>query len=179
MFDKLFEIVAKSTRFGFALAFAGTIFILGNKYEWWSIKLAPDQTSYIIFATLLGYGILVASALANGFRLAWAVADLGWTAFRYWRQNNNIMDKLHELTPRQTAALWWISQNPNVIIHGSIFEDPFRALCSKKYLHAASGTAQAQGFKVNKVVFRKSAKIAERLPPHLLDQIAKGPAPWR
>lgn len=179
MFDKLFEIVAKSTRFGFALAFAGTIFILGNIYNWWSIKLAPEQMSYIIFATLLGYGILLASALANGFKIAWALIDLGLTWFKDWRQNNKIMDRLHELTPRQTASLWWISQNPGALIHGSLYEDPFRALCAKKFLHAASGAAAPQGFKVNNVVYKKSAKIAERLPPALLDQIAKGPAPWR
>lgn len=76
MFDKLFELIARSTRFGFALAFAGTLFIAGNIYGWWPIKFSPENTSYIIFATLLGYGILVAAALAHGFKIAYALFDL-------------------------------------------------------------------------------------------------------
>lgn len=87
------------------------------------------------------------------------------------------MDRLHELTPRQLGALWWISQHPDALIHGSIADDPRKALCSKKFLYASSGTAQKQGFKVNKAVYKQSAKIAERLPLHMLDPIAKGPAP--
>jgi hypothetical protein len=179
MFDRLFELIAKSTRFGFALAFAGTLFIAGNIYGWWPIKLSPENTSYIIFATLLGYGILIAAALANGFKIAYALLEVLFAWIGKRRRDRNVMDRLHELTPRQIAALWWISQNPKALIHGSIYDDPFRALCSKKYLYASSGLAQAQGFRVNKAVFKQSAKIAERLPNHLLDQIAKGPIPWR
>jgi hypothetical protein len=142
------------------------------------IKLAPEQTSYIIFATLLGYGILLASALANGSLILWHLSELLWLWLKRWRQNRNIMDRLDELTPRQLASLYWISQNPGARVHGSVYDDPFRALCSKKYLIATAGTAQAQGFKVNKAVFRKSHKIAERLPADLLEQIARGQAPW-
>jgi len=112
MFDKLFELVAKSTGFGFALAFSGTVFLAGNRYDWWSVTLKPEQTFYIIMATLLGYGILIASALANGFRICLALADLGWAYLNARRKDNLVMDRLHELTPRQIAPLWWISQNP-------------------------------------------------------------------
>ncbi|MFK4523109.1 hypothetical protein ABIF90_001090 [Bradyrhizobium japonicum] len=179
MFDKLFELIARSTRFGFALAFAGTVLIAGNHYNWWPITLSPENTSYIIFATLLGYGILIASALANAFKIGYALLDLlfAWIAMK--RRERNVIDRLHELAPPQVAALWWISQNPTVIIHGNRYEQPFRSLCEKGFLYAASEKADAQGFKVNKAVYMKSAKIAERLPQHVVEQLPKQAAPWR
>jgi hypothetical protein len=179
MFDRLFELIAKSTRFGFALAFAGTLFVAGNIYGWWPIKLSPENISYIIFATLLGYGILVAVVLANTFKIVFALFDLLVTWIGKVRRDRNVMDRLSELTPPQTVALWWISQNPTALIHGNIYQDPFRTLCAKGFLYASSETAQAQGFKVNKAVFKRSAKIAERLPPAIVEQVPKQPAPWR
>ena len=35
---------------------------------------------------------------------------------------------------------------PTIIIHGSIYEDPFKALCSKKFLYAASEQPDRRGF---------------------------------
>lgn len=179
MFDRLFELVAKSTHFGFALAFAGSVFVAGNHYNWWSITVSPENTSYIIFATLLGYGILLASFLANAFKMGYALLELlfAWIAMK--RRERNVMDRLHELAPPQLAALWWISQNPAVIIHGNRYEEPFRSLCSKGFLYAASDKPDPQGFKVNKTVYKTAAKIAERLPQHVVDQLPKQAAPWR
>lgn len=178
MFDKLFEIVAKSTRFGFAVAFAGTVFLVGNKYGWWSVKLAPEQTSYIIFATLLGYGVLIAAVFANGFRIVWGFCEVLVLRLQQWWKNRNIMSRLDELTPNQLKAIYWISENPGAQVHGSIYDDPFKALCRKGFLIARSASSSDQGFKVNKVVFRKKRKIAEKLPANLRDAIAEGQAPW-
>ena len=127
MFDKLFELIAKSTRFGFALAFAGTLFIAGNIYGWWSIKLSPENTSYIIFATLLGYGILIAAALGNGFKIAYALLEVLFAWIGKRRRDRNVMDRLHELTPRQTAVLWWISRNPKALIGRLFLRASYRA----------------------------------------------------
>jgi hypothetical protein len=179
MFDKLFELVARSTRFGFALAFAGTVFVAGNTYGWWPIKLPPPYISYIIYATLLGYGVLLAALLANAFKISFALLDLLFTWIGAKRRELNVMDRLHELAPPQVAALWWISQNPNVLIHGNRYQEPFKSLCAKGFLFASSEKADAQGFKVNKAVFNKSAKIAERLPQAIVDQLPNQPAPWR
>jgi hypothetical protein len=179
MFDRLFELIAKSTRFGFALAFAGTLFVAGNMYGWWPIKLSPENISYIIFATLLGYGILFAVVLANAFKIIFALLDLLVTWIGKVRRDRNVMDRLSELTPRQTVALWWISQNPTAPLHGNIYQDPFKTLCAKGFLYGSSQTAQAQGFKVNKAVFKRSAKIAERLPPEIVEQVPKQAAPWK
>lgn len=178
MFDKLFEFIVKSTTFGFALAFAGSVFLAGNKYNWWDISLSPEHTSYILYATLLGFGMLLARFLANTSLILWSGGEVLILLLKRWRANRNIMERLGELTPRQLASLYWISQNPNVLVHGSLYDDPFRTLCEKQYLTAASTKPQPQGFKVNKAVFRQGGKIAARLPPHLLDQIASGQAPW-
>lgn len=178
MFDKLFELIARSTRFGFALAFAGTVFLAGNMRNWWSIQLAPEHMSYIIFATLLGYGILLASLLANAFQIGFALLGLLFTWIGAKRRERNVMDRLHELAPPQLAALWWISQNPAVLIHGNRYQEPFKSLCTVGFLHAASEKAQAQGFKVNRAVFKKSSKIAERLPQAVVDQLPRQAAPW-
>ncbi|MCS3689380.1 hypothetical protein ABIF07_003594 [Bradyrhizobium elkanii] len=178
MFDKVFELIAKSTRFGFALAFAGTVFLAGNAYGWWPIKLPPENASYIIYATLLGYGILLAAGLANGFKIAYALLELLFLWLAKKRRERNVMDRLDELTPRQIAALWWISQNPTILIHGSIHQDPFKTLCAKGYLYATSEKAEAQGFKVHKQVFKKSSRLAERLPAHIVDQLPRQAAPW-
>lgn len=179
MFDKLFELIVRSTRFGFALAFAGTVFLAGNKYGWWPITLAPEHVSYIIYATLLGYGILVAVGLANLFKIGFALLDLLFAWIGAKRRERNVMDRLDELAPPQVAALWWISQNPTVLIHGSRYQEPFKSLCAKGFLYASSEKVDAQGFKVNKAVFKKSAKIAERLPPAIVEQLPKQAAPWR
>jgi hypothetical protein len=178
MFDKLFEFIVNNTRFGFALAFAGTIFLYGNKADWWSITLAPEHTSYIIFATLLGYGMLLARLISVGSLILWNVGEVLWLANKRWRENRNVMGRLDELTPLQLASLYWISQNPNARVFGSLLDDPFRALCNKKYLVATLQTTQPQGFKVNKAVYRKSYKIAEKLPRHLVDQVPAQQAPW-
>jgi hypothetical protein len=177
VFDKLLELLTKSTLLGFALAFAGTIFFGGNRYGWWNVPLTPDQSFYLGVATLLGYGIVVGSALANGFRIAFALLDLLFTWIGKVRRERAVMDRLNELTPRQLGALWWISQHPDALINGSIFDDPWKALCSKKFLYASSETAQTQGFRVNKAVYKQSTKIAERIPANLRGQIANGPRP--
>jgi hypothetical protein len=91
MFDKLFEFIINSSRFGFALAFAGTIFLFGNKADWWSITLSPEHASYIIFATLLGYGMLLARVLSSGSLILWNIGEVLWLANKRWRENRNVM----------------------------------------------------------------------------------------
>jgi hypothetical protein len=178
-FDKLLDILRASNKIGFALLFAGSVMLIGQAYHLWPYSMPQEQLGYVLFATLLGGGVLLASFLAGAGQISAALAGLAWAAFSAWRLRQNVMSRLSELLPRDVIALYWIANHKDANVHGDPISHPFLNLRSKGFLSLTDKTLANQTFRVNPRVYSQKDLITKYVPAGFYD-VAKPDrqAPW-
>jgi hypothetical protein len=173
--NRLLDVLSKSKTIAFALLFAGAIMFAGQHWGAWPFTLLKDQLGFVMYGMLLGAGVLVANFLAWLPRLLL----LMYTIAEVWWIKQNVISRLPFLTVTERAALLWIAHHPDAAVHGSPLEEPFRGLLREGFLIRSDDSGFAQGFKVNRRVYKNKAKLAEQFPPAVHDAILQGGTPWR
>lgn len=174
-YNRRLDILSRSKVIAFALLFAGVITFYGQHRGWWPLTLLTDQLGWVMFAMLLGAGVLVANFLAWLPKFALLI----FTAVELWWIKQNVMSRLSRLTIQECSALLWIAHNPNEQVQGGPLEEPFRGLIREGFLIRSEDSGFSQGFEVNRKVYKNKAKIGERFPSRIHEAILQGSAPWK
>jgi len=141
----------------------------------WPFTLLQDQLGYVLFAGLLGGGMLLARFLL----FLRSSLDNAFEHLKIWLRPMRAMKRLAELTPQQQAALLWIAYHPDTNINGNPIEEPFRALCSKGFLTPTDDDMFDQAFKVNRRIYSGKNQIRALLRSDVADAIINDSPPWR
>lgn len=175
LFDKIIELINASSKIAFALALSAAVIFVGQYYQKWPFTLLQDQLGYVLYAGLVGFGVL----LLNFLRLAWALLVLAYYGCKLRFNNLTVLRRLGDLTLDQQVALLWSAHHPKAIIEGSPLEEPFRGLCKKGFLYMTDKTLFPQAFRVNRMVYWGKQKIGNNFSKDQYDAIVKGDAPWK
>jgi hypothetical protein len=173
--NRLLDILSRSKIIAFALLFAGAFTFYGQHRAWWPFTLLTEQLGWVMFAMLLGAGVLLANFLAWLPKLGLLL----YSAVELWWIRQNVMSRLPRLTIPERSALLWIAHNPKEQIHGSPLEEPFRGLIREGFLARSEDSGFSQGFEVNRKIYKNKAKIGESFTSSIHTAIVQGEAPWR
>ena len=174
-FDKVIELINASTKVAFALALAAVVIFVGQYYQKWPFTLLQDQLGYVLYAGIVGGGVLV-------FNFLWLVGALLVRAYdgcKLRLKKLTVLGRLGDLTLDQQAAILWIAHHSEATIQGSPLEEPFRGLCNRGFLYTTDKSRFPQAFRVNRIVYWGKQKIAAKFPKHIYDAIVNGDAPWK
>lgn len=156
MFDKLLEVLSKSDKIGFALVFAAGGIFLGRHFwpQHFSV-LSNDMLGWIMFAGLLGTGLLIwniTAAIYKGFKL------LGRRISK-WRYDQNVLARLNTLMPLEAETLLWMLVNNKDRVPANLLEQPFEGMVRKGVLVKTDGSEFVQVLRLHQTILANRDKL--------------------